>query len=191
MEYVDESSCVSEPEPVIKEIMEYLARNVSSKIKLVKMFIEGEVQAEIFYRLLDSYSNMGNQIIKNRNDIIQRINFDLEAMDSAVKRAKTGLEELKIRKKIGDISEEEYCVKAPGYEWDLNQYDDKLSKKKYEKDFVETIESVMSAEDILELKQIGEKCLMDLGSLQGSGTLDAENAEKIKSVLEDALSYLK
>ena len=136
MEDVEESALVFELDPVIREVMEYLAKNISLKIKLVKMLRDGEVQDEIFERLFESYSALGERLRKNRDDMIQRISFNLESMDKALKQAKIGLDELEIRKKIGDVSEAEYNVKTPAFEWDIEQYTDKVSQKKGEKVFL-------------------------------------------------------
>ncbi len=190
MDDVEESTLVFELDPVIREVMEYFAKNISLKIKLVKMLRDGEVQEEIFERLFESYSALGERLSKNRDDMIQRISFNLESMDNALKQAKIGLDELEIRKKIGDVSEAEYNVKTPAFEWDIEQYKDKVSQKKGEKAFLESLISVMSTEEIAELKAIGESCLEDIDSFKESRKINAEMASKIKTTLEDALTSL-
>lgn len=190
MDDVEESTLVFELDPVIREVMEYFAKNISLKIKLVKMLRDGEVQEEIFERLFESYSALGERLRKNRDDMIQRISFNLESMDNALKQAKIGLDELEIRKKIGDVSEAEYNVKTPAFEWDIEQYKDKVSQKKGEKAFLESLISVMSTEEIAELKAIGESCLEDIDSFKESRKINAEMASKIKTTLEDALTSL-
>lgn len=190
MEDVAESTPTFEPEPVIREVMEYLAKNLSLKIKLVKMLRDGEVQDETFERLFESYSALGEHLMKTRNDMIQRISFDLDSMDKALRQAKIGLEELNIRMKIGDVSEEEYRAKAPAFEWDIGQYDDKVSRKKGEKAFLESLTSVMSTEEIDELRAMGESCHEDIEDLLESGKIPSETAEKVKLTLEEAIACL-
>jgi hypothetical protein len=190
MEDIAESMSAFEPEPVIREVMEYLAKNLSLKIKLVKMLQDGEVQSETFERLFESYSALGGHLMKTRNDMIQRISYDLDSMDEALRQAKIGLEELKIKMKIGDVSDEEYQAKAPAFEWDIGQYDDKVSRKKGEKAFLESLTLVMPTEDIEELRAIGESSLEDIEELVKSGKIPSETADKVKLTLEEALTYL-
>ena len=187
---VSESTHMFEPDPVIREVMEYLAKNISLKIRLVKMLQEGEVHDEIFERLFESYSALGEHLTKNRSDMLQRISFNLESMDKALRQAKIGLDELEIRMKIGDLSEDEYRAKAPAFEWDIKQYKDKVNQKRGEKAFLDSLTSVISTEDIAELKAIGESCQEDIEDLVESKRISSEMAEKIKVALEEVRAYL-
>jgi hypothetical protein len=182
---------VFEPEPVIREVMEYIAKNISLKIKLVKMFKDGEVQKEIFEKLFESYSALGEHLFKNRREMIEKISYDIETMDKDLKEAIYGSQELKIRLKIGDVSEEEYLAKAPAFEWDIEEYKDRVIQKKEEKAFVESIASVMQEDEIRDLRTMGNDLIQSFEESFDHDNFSPEKIDKIKSIIEEALGILK
>jgi hypothetical protein len=180
-----------EPEPVVREVMENLAKNISTKIKLVNLLQEGGVKTETFNRLFESYVARGELLMNSRNEMLERVRFDLESMEKALDEAKIGLEELKIRRAIGDASESEYNAKSPGFEWDIKQYEDEVAKKKSEMVYLEDLTQVMSAEEINELKEKGESGCEAVDGFADIGKISSETATKAKVALEEALAYLK
>ena len=190
-EPVAEPEPAFEPEPVIREVMENLAKNISTKIKLVNLLREGGVKTETFNRLFESYVARGELLMNSRNEMLERVRFDIESMERALNEAKIGLEELKIRKAIGDASEEEYRAKSPGFEWDIKQYEDEVARKRAEIRYLEDLTQVMNAEEIEELKLTGENNCEAVDGLSDAGKIGAEMATRVKVALEEALAYLK
>jgi len=182
---------IFEPEPVIKEVMENLAKNISTKIKLVNLLREGGVKTETFNRLFESYVARGELLMNSRNEMLERVRFDIESMERALNEAKIGLEELKIRKAIGDASEEEYRAKSPGFEWDIKQYEDEVARKRAEIKYLEDLTQVMNAEEIEELKLTGESSCEAVDGLSDAGKISSETATRVKVALEEDLVYLK
>ncbi len=182
---------IFEPEPVIKEVMENLARNISTKIKLVDLLLEDGVKIETFNRLFDSYVARGELLMNSRNEMLERVRFDIESMERALNEAKIGLEELKIRKAIGDASEEEYKAKSPGFEWDIKQYEDEVARKRAEIKYLEDLTQVMNAMEIEELKLTGENSCEAVDGLSDAGKMGADMATRVKVAIEEALAYLK
>ena len=180
-----------EPDPVVKEVMENLAKNISMKIKLVDLLRTGGVKSEIFSKLFDSYLTRGELLMNSRSEMLERVRYDLGSMEKALKKAKEGLEELVIRKTIEDVSKEEYAAKAPGFQWDINQYKDEVGKKQAESYYLEDIKRVMESDGISELIGIGEGCFEDLDGLVDSDGINDESAAKIRVSLEEALACIR
>jgi hypothetical protein len=176
-----------EPDPVISEIMENFAKNLSMKIKLVGLLRDGGVKSEIFERLFESYVARGELLMNSRSEMLERVRYDLDSMEKALNEAKVGLEELEIRRAISDVSEEEYTAKSPGFEWDLRQYKDVVGRKKAEISYLEDIKRVMSPEEIEELIETGEGCY----ELIESEKIGSEMASRVRVSLEEALSCLR
>jgi hypothetical protein len=176
-----------EPDPVIREIMENFAKNLSMKIKLVGLLRDGGVKPEIFERLFESYVARGEILMKSRSEMLERVRYDLDSMDKALNEAKVGLEELEIRRAISDVSEEEYAAKSPGFEWDIRQYKDEVGRKKAEISYLEDIKRVMSPEEIEGLIETGEGCY----ELIESEKIGSEMASRVRVSLEEALSCLR
>ena len=91
---IEKKEYVFEPEPVIREVMENLTKNVSLKIRLVDLLMKGEVKMATFERLFESYVAQGELLLKSRSETLKRVRFDLESRERALNEAKIGLEEL-------------------------------------------------------------------------------------------------
>jgi hypothetical protein len=177
-----------EPDPVIKEVMGNLAKNISMKIKLVDLLRTGGVKSEIFGKLFDSYMARGELLMNSRSEMLERVRYDLGSMEGALHEAKEGLEELDIRRAIEDVSEEEYAAKAPGFQWDIGQYKDEVGKKQAEIYYLEDIKRVMSSGEIVELVELGEGCSEALDEL---AEIDGHTTARIRVSLEEALACIR
>ena len=180
-----------EPDPLVAEVMEKLARNISLKIRLVNLLREGKVKEATFNRLFESYSARGERWMNRRNEMLERSRYDLDGMEKSLLEARINLEELEIRKAIGDASEEEYQAKAPAFEWDIRWIGGELQRRKGEIAYLGDLTRVMSVEAAQELKGMAESCLGSLDNLVEAGTVSSETAVRIKATLEEALDCLK
>ena len=180
-----------EPDPVIREVMGNLAKNISMKIKLVDLLRTGGVKSEIFRKLFDSYLARGELLMNSRSEMLERVRYDLGSMEGALHEAREGLEELDIRRAIEDVSEEEYAAKAPGFQWDIGQYKDEVGKKQAEIYYLEDITRVMSSEEIGELVGLGEGCFEVLDELTESEGIEGDTAARIRVSLEEALACIR
>ena len=189
-EVVVEAEPGFEPDPVVREIMETFAKNIAMKIRLVKLLKDGEVKLETFNRLFESYAARGELLMNSRNEMMERVKFDLDNMERGLNEARIGLEELKIRMSIGDASDEEYNAKAPGFEWDIQKYQGDVEKSRAEIKFLGDLKTVISEDEISELKDLGGEGLDSLEDLTYSGSINPEIAHRIKVTLDEALSCL-
>jgi hypothetical protein len=180
-----------EPDPVIRDVMENFAKNVSMKIRLVDLLRDGGVKSDIFEKLFESYMARGELLMNSRSEMLERVRYDLDSMEKALNEARVGLEELEIRRTISDVSEEEYAAKSPGFEWDIRQYKDDVGKKKAEIAYLEDISRLMSREEIGDLIETGEGCYEIVDSLVESEKIGPETAARVKISLEEALSCLR
>jgi len=190
VEVVAEAEPSFEPDPVIREIMETFAKNIAMKIRLVKLLKDGEVKLETFNRLFESYAARGELLMNSRNEMMERVKFDLDNMERGLNEARIGLEELKIRMSIGDASDEEYNAKAPGFEWDIQKYQGDVEKSRAEIKFLGDLKTVISEDEISELKDLCGEGLDSLEDLTYSGSINPEIAHRIKVTLDEALSCL-
>jgi len=190
VEVIVEAEPSFEPDPDVREIMETFAKNIAMKIRLVKLLKDGEVKLETFNRLFESYAARGELLMNSRNEMMERVKFDLDNMERGLNEAKIGLEELKIRMSIGDASDEEYNAKAPGFEWDIQKYQGDVEKGRAEIKFLGDLNTVISEDEISELKDLGGEGLDSLEDLTYSGAINPEIAHRIKVTLDEALSCL-
>jgi hypothetical protein len=180
-----------DPDPAVVELMKNFVKNMSMKIRLVNLLREGGVKTDIFNKLLENYVAHGELLMNSRGKMLERVKYDLSSMEKALNEAKTGLEELEIRRVINDVSDEEYAAKSPGFEWDIKQYTDLVGKKKAEILYLEDVTNVISNEEITTLENMGTNCLSEMTDLIDSGKLENEIANRVKLVLEEAISSIR
>ncbi len=121
----------------------------------------------------------------------ERVRYDLGSMEKALNEAKVKLEELEIRRSISDVSEQEYAAKSPGYEWDINNYEDEVRRKKAEIAYLGDINRILSREEIMELLETGEGCYGIVDDFGESEKISSEMVDRIKISLEEALKCLR
>ncbi len=180
-----------EPDPLTTVVMENLLKNISLKVRLVNLLSESDVKEATFNRLFESYAARGERWMNRRNDMLERCRYDLDAMEKAFSEAKTGLEELEIRKAIDDATEEEYQAKAPAFEWDICLLDEELRRRKGEIAYLKDLTRVMPAEEIQKLTEMAEGCYEELDGLVEAEKVSSETAERVKTALQEALDCLK
>ena len=190
VEVVVEAEPSFEPDPIVRELMENFAKNIAMKVRLVKLLKDGEVKLETFNRLFESYAARGELLMNSRNEMLERVKFDLDNMERRLNEARIGLDELKIRKSIGDASEEEYDAKTPGFEWDIQKYQGDVEKSRAEIKFLGDLAIVISEDEISELRNLGREGLDSLEDLTYSGAINPEIAHRIKVTLDEAMSCL-
>lgn len=190
-EQVQEISVEFEPDPMVTSVMEHLAKSISVRIKLVNLLSKGDVKEATFNRLFEGYAAKGERWMNRRNEMLERNRYDLDAMEKAFTEARNGLEELKIKRLIGDASEEEYLAKAPAFEWDIRLLDEELRRRKSEIVYLEDLTRVMPAEEIQELKKTAGGCYEALDDLEESGQISSETGTRVKASMEEVLAYLK
>lgn len=190
-EEVQEETFEFEPDPLVTEVMRSLARNISFKVRLINLLCGGEVKESTFNRLFESYAAQGERWMNRRNEMLERRRYDMDSMERAIVDARTGLEELEIRVAIGDASEEEYQAKAPAFNWDIDQYEGELQRRKGEIAYLEDFSRAIPEEEIEALLEMAEGCHGAMESLVESEKLSSETAKRIKVALEEALACLK
>lgn len=180
-----------EIDPIILEVMNNLAQNISLKVRLVELTMKEDIREDIVKKLLENYAAKGELWINKRNEILERSRYEISTLERAIENARAGLEELDIRRAIGDASDDEYLAKAPAYEWDINHLNEKLTRKRLEISYLESLSNVMSVEDFESLKEIASSCHREIDELAAKGRLSPEAVAEIKSILEEALELLK
>jgi hypothetical protein len=175
------------PDPLTKEVMDSLAKNITLKIRLVKLLKDSQVKEETFKKLFDSYVEQGKLWVSRRDEIIKRFMADIDRMENALVTARKDHELLEIRKSIGDADQEEYKVKAPAYKWDIEHLDKEIKNRKGGIVYVSDLKSMVPDVEIHELERMAET---DYGELEGIEAVSQDTLTSMKEALRTAWSSL-
>ena len=121
-----------------------------------------------------------NQLLENAQNI--------KPFQKNFKEAKLSLSEIEKKKIIGDISDEEYNLKAPVYKWDMDNYEREIAKRRAEILVLKDLTYVMTEENIDEIKKSVKTSLGAVDDYNKSGNITSETATIIKDSLENILS---
>jgi len=81
-----------DPDPAIKELMGNFAKNLSMKIRLVDLLKSGEVKKETFHRLFESYLARGDHLMNSRNEMLERVKYELSSKEKSYNETKKNAE---------------------------------------------------------------------------------------------------
>lgn len=185
---MDEIQIEFAPDPLTKEIMDNLAKNITLKVRLVRLLRDNAVKEETFRKLFDSYVDQGRLWVSRRDDIITRFRADMERMEDEFVVARKDFELLEIRKNIGDAGEEEYSVKAPAYKWDIEHLDTEINSCKGGIQYMVNLKSLVPEEEVAELETLGQADYADLDNIEG---VTSDTIARMKETLAEALNTLQ
>ena len=175
------------PDPLLKDLVENLAKNIALKLKLLRLYRDGVVKEETFTKIFDEYWREGKIWASRRDELLKKHSTDVEEMEEAYAESSDSLELLEIKRSIGDVSEHEYEAKAPGYRWDIDHFDFLVADKKNKITYLENIGGAMSKEELKELKELASLEYNTLDALQISKD---ETLSSIKESLYETIKIL-
>ncbi|MCK5670149.1 hypothetical protein KAI10_02100, partial [Candidatus Bathyarchaeota archaeon] len=185
---MDEIQIEFAPDPLTKEIMDNLAKNITLKVRLVRLLRDNSVKEETFRKLFDSYVDQGRLWVSRRDDIIRRFRADMERMENEFVIARKDFELLEIRKNIGDAGEDEYGVKAPAYKWDIEHLDTEINSCKGGIQYMVNLKALVPGEEVAELETLGQADYADLDNIEG---VTSDTIARMKETLAEALNTLQ
>jgi hypothetical protein len=176
------------PDPLTKEVMENLAKNITLKIRLTKLLRENAVKEETFKKLFDSYVDQGRLWISRRDDIIRRLKSDNERMEQELVSARKDFELLEIRKNIGDAGDDEYGIKAPAYKWDIEHLDSEIKTCTGGLQYMINLRALVPEEEVTSLEKLAQTDYSEVENIEG---VTVDTIARMKETLAEALNTLQ
>lgn len=176
------------PDPLTKEVMENLAKNITLKIRLTKLLRENAVKEETFKKLFDSYVDQGRLWVSRRDEIVRRFKSDMERMEQELVSARKDFELLEIRKNIGDAGDNEYDVKAPAYKWDIEHLDSEIKTCSGGIQYMINLQALVPEDEVTELEKLAQTDYSEVENIEG---VTSDTIAKMKETLAEALNTLQ
>jgi ribosomal protein L28 len=174
---------------IIKAVMEELMKSISLELWLVDLLKEGKIDERNFLRRFEVYEARSRQCMNRRNEILTHAR-DLDALERALNDARVGLQELEMRKSLGDVKRGEYEVKAPALKWDIDNYEEELAQRRREIANLENVTWLVPQEEFTRMKRVADECLRSMDALAKSNGVSSRIATMVKDTLSSTLSYL-
>jgi hypothetical protein len=180
----------SEYDPNVNDKITELKNSVNMNFWLIDLLLKEEVDEDDFNALFDTYEARLNQSLKRCLQMIEDIK-DPELIRKQLNEARLRLSELEQRKKIGDISQEEYNLKTPVFQWDIDNYKKEISKRKSAHSNLDKFSKMFTKKEISEMKSSTQTSKKTVKEQQKSGKLNQAIGNRILKVFDQILSVLK
>lgn len=185
-----EFTSTQEKESNLKELMENLTKSVSMQLWFTNQVKEGKVDEDQFSEMFERYVSRSEHLLNCRERKINHAR-DFDAVEKNLAMANLKLAELEERKKIGDISDDEYHAKAPAISWDVRKFEEEISSRKEEIAFLEDLTNVMSRDEIAEMRETAEGCSEAINRAGESLKIGSDNVLRVREALDRILAFLK
>jgi hypothetical protein len=176
------------PDPLTKEVMDNLAKNITLKIRLTKLLRDNAVKEETFKKLFNSYVEQGRLWVNRRDEITNRLKSDMQRMEEKLLTARKDHELLEIRKSIGDASESEYNIKAPAFKWDIEHLNTEIQNCTGGIHYLMNLKSMIPSDEVQELEELAQTEYEELENVENVGI---ETIDMMKESLSEALKSIQ
>jgi hypothetical protein len=178
-----------EIDPKLVEVQEGLFKNLSMKLWLVDLLRKGEVDEEQYVKKSGEYEAELGRLSGLRRESLAR-SKNLEPLYRSLREASVSLSELKVKRDLGLISDEEYGVKTPFFEWDIDHLEGLIAGRKTDAAFLEDPRRVISADEFLRMKILAEDCLrsVEMGEVRGVGS---DTLSAVRESLRETRDFLE
>jgi len=179
-----------EPDKSILELNREMVKCVSLKLWSIDQLLEEKIDESQFNQLFEGYTVRHQQLIDRRKEMLKHAR-DIDTYEKLLKTAKISLDELELRKSLGDLVEGEYEAKDPAFRWDIQHYQDKVSARKMEITYLNDLTKSISLDILSEMKETTEKLLHALDNLEIVEYVSSETISSLRRSLEDIITIFK
>ena len=190
VEVCEDHMSLYEPDPKLVEMQHGFLQSISMKLWLINMLQERGMEEEQFNKMFDNYEALFSCFSSRREKILSQLK-DVSFLETSLGKAKVYFEELKMKKTIGKVTEEEYEVKTKALEWDIKYYEEEISRRNKDVEFLMDLPSVMPVEEVNKLKSMAERCRWAMDNFESSNKISSGSAIKVRESLHNTLDILE
>ncbi len=160
---------------------------ISLQLWLIKMLQDGRVDEEQFKKMHREYEARVDQLISQRKEMLE----EAQNLDhvKALNEVKIYYDELKKKRELGIISEDEYKVKARLFDWEIKNLNEEIYRQEAKIELLKDVSHGKSREEVFNTKTKTEDYKKALGSLKISGDVKHEAIIVAEDSLDKILSY--
>jgi len=176
-----------EPDNSIPELNREMVTCVSLKLWSIGQLLEEKIDESQFNQLYESYNARHQQLLDRRKEMLKHTH-DIDTYEKLLKKAKISLDELEMRKSLGDLILGEYDAKGPAFRWDIQHYQDKVSARKMEITYLKDLTNTISLDILSEMKETTERLIHTLDNLEIVEYVSSETISSLRRSLEDIIT---
>ncbi len=178
------------PDPAIEELANELLNSVYLELWSVGLLRKEGTGEEQFLRTFDAYHGRVERCIGQRDHLLDQIR-DLEAHETKAREARIELDELDIRKSLGDLHEGEYEAMAPALKWTIDHFEAEIEERRGRIALLEDPIGLMPPGKVDEATTLAVEALELVREAEASARLSRGTAAKVRASVEMIEGLLK
>jgi hypothetical protein len=176
------------PTTRFEKLHDRLLKIISLRLWLIDFLLQDNVKEEQFNRMLMKYEDDYKHHLKDYYNLVRDAR-DTTPLENSMNDSKIYLEELRMKKEIGIISEGEYRAKMPKYRWEIEHYRREILRRQGDLEALEDPTSVMPLERLNEVRRQMDSCLNGIDELNTAYRISQETKDRVMDTLLEMHRY--
>jgi len=173
----------NEIDPRIKQLADDLFKSIYLELWSVKLLEKSEIDEAHFLRLFRGYRERLEGCTAQRDHFLEKYGeleeFDMKARDSRIE-----LEELEVRRELGDLAKGEYEALAPALRWAISFNESEKDRRENLLVILEDLSRVIPQEGILEIKSMKEYAERVIDEVGASNKMSQEVVDEVRDSIK-------
>ena len=178
------------PDPAIEELANELLNSVYLELWSVGLLRKEGTGEEQFLKTFDAYHDRVERCINQRDHLLDQIR-NLEAYEAKAREARIELDELGIRRSLGDLHGGEYEAMAPALRWTIDHFEAEIEGRRGRIALLEDPIGLMPPGKIEEAAALAAEALELVREAEASARLSRGTAAKVRASVEVIEGLLK
>ncbi len=178
------------PDPAIEELANELLNSVYLELWSVSLLRKEGTGEEQFMRTFDAYHGRVERCIDQRDHLLNQIR-DLEAYEAKAREARIELDELDLRKSLGDLHGGEYEAMAPALRWTIDHFEAETEGRRGRITLLENPIGLMPPGKVEEAAALAVEALELVREAEASARLSPGTVAKVRASVEMIEGLLK
>lgn len=177
-------------DPAIEELANELLNSVYLELWSVGLLRKEGTGEEQFLRTFDAYHGRVERCFGQRDHLLDQIR-DLEAYEAKAREARIELDELDLRKSLGDLYGGEYEAMAPALRWTIDHFEAEIEGRRGRIALLEDPIRLMPPGKVEEAVALAVEALELVREAEASGRLSPEMVAMVRASVEMIEGLLK
>jgi hypothetical protein len=178
------------PDSAIEEMANELLNSVYLELWSVGLLRKEGTGEEQFLRTFDAYHDRLERCINQRTHLLDQIS-DLEAYEAKVRETQIELDELGVRRSLGDLYEGEYEAMTPALRWTIDHSEAETEERRGRIALLEDPLGLMPPGKVEEAATLAVEALELIKEAEASARLSPGTAVKVRASVEMIEGLLK
>jgi hypothetical protein len=176
-------------EPSVKELAKDLLNSAYMELWSVGLLEKRGAEEDQFIKVFEVYRERFEKSTEHRQHLLNQVQ-DMKAAERKANEAWMSLEELDVRKALGDLHSGEYKAMAPAFQWMIKHHEGEVERRRERVAVLQSFTGLISPERLEEIGIMVEDAQRIIDSVEGS-VLSRETSSDVRRSIENISQLLE